>query len=116
MFLKAGDIDAALFQHITVRQVDHMHGHILDAVLDTAFAGQERGPHTPCDVRQAQVEAGRLHLIGIKSGLAGDGTCCDQGLDTLKRDDAGLGGNLETGHAVLFSHGNLSLSCLCWLE
>jgi hypothetical protein len=70
--LQLGDIDAALFQHIAARQVDRMHGHVGDAVGDQTLARQEGGAHAPGAVGQAQVQAGRLHLIGVEGGLRGD--------------------------------------------
>ncbi|MNI76324.1 hypothetical protein D3C73_1325470 [compost metagenome] len=89
-----------------------MHGDVADAVLDLAAAGQEGGAHAPGLVRQAQVQAGGLHLIGVERGFRGDGARRDQGFDALEGKDAGAVGNLEASHAALFSHGFSRLSRL----
>ncbi|MNI36873.1 hypothetical protein D3C73_909400 [compost metagenome] len=90
-----------------------MHGDVGDARLDLALAGQEGGAHAPGLIRQAQIQAGGLDLIDVERGVGGDGARRDQGLNALEGKDAGAVGNLEAGHAVLFSHG---FSRLCSLS
>ena len=48
-----------------------MHGDVGDPVLDLALARQEGGADAPGLVRQAQVQAGRLNLIGVEGGVGG---------------------------------------------
>jgi hypothetical protein len=82
--LDLGDIDAALLQHRALGQVQLVHRHVLQALGHAAGdARQERGAHTPAPRAQAQVQAGRLHLIGVERGLRGDRLLRDQVLDGL---------------------------------
>ena len=65
--LDLGDVDAALFQHRTLGQVQLVHGHVPETLGDaTMQAWQKRGADPPGARAQAQVQAGGLHLIDVE--------------------------------------------------
>ena len=88
--LQLGDIDAALFQHRALGQVQLVHGHVLEP-LDhlAAEARQEGGPDPPGADAQAQVETGGLHLVWVEGAGAGDRALGDQGVNGLAGQDSG---------------------------
>ena len=88
--LQPGDIDAALFQHRALRQVQPVHGHVRQPVgHGTPGPWQERGPHPPGRVRQPQVQAGRLDLVRGKGRCGSDRPLIRQKTQGLAGQDAG---------------------------
>ncbi len=108
--LQPGDVDAALLHHIAGGQVDGVHGHVGDAVLDFALAGQEGGAHAPGLVGQAQVQAGGLDLVGVEGGVGGDRAVGDQQFDGLAGQDA-REGVFERRHVTGLHDFSARLAC-----
>jgi hypothetical protein len=87
--LQLGDVDAAALEHDALGQVELVHGDVGQAVGHLAAgARQEGGAHAPDAPGQAQVEAGRLHLVIVEGGEGGDRAGGDQVLNGLAGQNA----------------------------
>ena len=73
------DIDAAGLQHGAGVKRDRVQFQFVDALADRRFrSGQETRPHPVGDRTQAQVDAGRLNLVGVERDRRDDGAARNQ--------------------------------------
>jgi hypothetical protein len=123
-FEQRHDVDAAGFEHRALRQVDLVQLQPVELGLDgVLLAGQEAGADAPGPGAEAQVEAGRLDLVGVERARArqragleqrrdlvvGKNACMTQFFDLFLRGDdstparltqepSGSKGTLSRGH------------------
>ena len=78
-FQQRHDIDAAGLQHGAGVKRDCVQFQFVDALADRRFrSGQETRPHPVGDRTQAQVDAGRLNLVGVERDRRDDGAARNQ--------------------------------------
>jgi len=84
--LQLGDVHAAPLQDGPTAQIEFVHGDVGDSIgQGAAQPGKERRADAPGPRAEAQIETGRLHLIGVERARRGDGAVGDQRLDGLTR-------------------------------
>ena len=89
--LKNGnEIDATGLQNRAGTEIEFVQGEIVELVLDRGAAARQKACPKPVGDRpQAQVEAGRLDLVGIQRSRRRDGAGVEQLADAMGGKNAG---------------------------